>query len=196
MRALFLVFGIVACSASRSNSVWDKPVSGPTAILTSTEEGEVLRQSDVNGDGKPDVLTYLREVQGKEGRKEQRVVRKVMDLNLDGRMDLSQTFDDQERLLREELDLDFDGKVDAIREYKDGVIAREQVSSRFDGRFDIRKFYENGVLVLKQVDNDGDGVFEELQYFENNRLARIGWDRNGDGNPESFEENPSEEQSQ
>lgn len=163
-----------------------------TPVMTQKgPDGTVEQTTDLDGDGQVDVWTSFREVKAGKDQVRRLMVRKAVDLNRDGRVDIQMAYDDQGDLVREELDLDFDGRADVVRHYRKGKPEREDVASRFDGRIDIRKFYEDGVLVVKQVDTARNGHFDEFQYFVGNKLARVGWDRDGDGKPEVFEENPA-----
>jgi len=189
---IFTIVGVAAMLGCSGTSVRKEGPSRTATLATgTTQEGLIVRQSDLDGDGKPDLLSYYREEPGLEGTKQQVLVRKTMDVNQDGKMDMTQEYDARGRLAREELDMDFDGRPDAVRFYENGQLVREEISSRFDARFDVRKFYENGALVLKTVDTSRTGRFDEYQYFVGNQLTRIGWDRDGDGKPEVFEDNPA-----
>lgn len=192
LMAMTLVLG--GCSgASRSGLTGGDMDTVATVKTTATDQGLVLQQSDLDGNGKPDVYTYFREKQRKDKSVEKILVKKSMDLNGDGRLDVTQHYEEDGSMAKEELDLDFDGRIDALRNYEENIIKSEQVSSLFDGRFDVRKFYENGVMVLKLVDTRRTGTFDEFQYFVGNKLSRIGWDHDGDGKPEVFEDNPAVE---
>ncbi len=200
-RALaFIVLTGTACAATScghsSNAVSGQqvglPASAAPVAQERTADGRVAERSDINGDGRVDVFLLADEVMGPDNKLRKVPVRKEVDLNADGKVDLTQYFDEGV-VAREELDLDFDGRVDKVARYKDERVESEELSSLFDGRFDVRRYYENGVLVLKQVDTRRNGLFDEFQYFVGNKLARIGWDRDGDGKPELFEENPGVE---
>lgn len=172
------------CSASQASLDMS---SSPT--WTTTKEGLLVTQSDIDDDGMADVWSYFRVTS--RGKGQRILVRKTHDLNVDGRPDVIQEFDAKERLLREHFDMNFDGRKDVVREYQDGRVVREELSSRFDGRFNVYKYYENGVLVLKTVDTEGNGTPDEFYYFVNNQLKRVGRDRDGDGRPEVFEDHPT-----
>jgi len=163
------------------------------AAQEKTPDGLISEKSDLNGDGKIDVVVFSTEVKEKGNKILKIPVRKEIDLNGDGRVDVTQYFDERGDITKEELDLDFDGRVDKIVKYQKGKIESEELSSLFDGKFDVRRYFEDGVLVLKQIDTKRTGIFDEFQYYLGNKLARIGWDRDGDGKPEIFEENPAVE---
>jgi len=188
-----LAGGCGGASKSLVGSEKGKSSDNVTVAQEKTSDGYFAEKSDLNGDGKIDVVVFETEVREK-GNKVLRIpVRKEIDLNADGKVDVTQYFDDRGDISKEELDLDFDGHVDKIAKYQKGKVESEELSSLFDGKFDVRRYFEDGVLVLKQVDTKRNGTFDEFQYYLGNKLARIGWDRDGDGKPEVFEENPAVE---
>lgn len=191
---VFVTMTLGSCSgASRNTTSGGNMDTVATVSTTATDDGLVLQRSDLDGNGKPDVFAYFRETKGKDGAIEKVLVRKSIDLNGDGKLDVTRHRDDSGALVKEDLDLDFDGVVDVVRSHEKGKLKSEQISSLFDGRFDVRKYYDNGVLVLKQVDTRRNGTYDEYQYFIGNKLSRIGWDHDGDGKPEVFEDNPAVE---
>ena len=73
---------------------------------------ENVQAYDLHRTGKPDVWVYSVTAQDASGRPVERRVRKEVDLNGDGRVDIVYFFDADEQVTKETLDLDFDGKVD------------------------------------------------------------------------------------
>lgn len=70
----------------------------------------ICRETDVNGDGKKDVIRYYDD----DGRS----LREEADRNFDGRMDQALVFQDG-KVVREELDENYDGKIDSKIFYVD-----------------------------------------------------------------------------
>jgi hypothetical protein len=181
----------VACSSSTTATRGPGESTNAPLMTTTNEEGLVVEKASLAGTGKIDVWTYFRVVEEKNGAKARVLVRKTIDLNADGKPDVSQFYDDRGTLVKEQTDHDFDGRADTVKLFKNGKIDSEEASSLFDGKFDIRKYFEDGVLVVKQVDTRRVGAFDEFQYYKGSKLYRIGWDRDGDGKPEVFDENPA-----
>ena len=153
--------------------------------------GMEIERFDLNGDGKPDVWKVYR-VTEEDDSKQRVLVRKDMDLNWDGRLDLRQHLDESGRVVKEEMDLDFDGHVDAVAYYEEGQLVRKEMDLTFDGRPDVFRYYEGGKLVRKErvVGNRGRvGIWE---YYRNGHLTRVARDLDGDGKPDQFEDVPVE----
>ena len=182
----FSVLGLAACSGADSS---DGPALGFIGVEPGAD-GTYVEKLDINGDRRVDVWRHYRDGPPAEGGgKPQRILfRKEVDLNFDGRPDLSIELDDQGALLREEFDLDFDRRIDMVTEYRDGVLWRQIMDDGFDGTIDVWRYFEGGKLVRKERDLDGDGTVDLWEYYESGKLIRTGRDLDGDGRPELFEE--------
>lgn len=158
------------------------------SILASEIEGtEITERFDLNGDKEPDVwkISFLPDESG-----EKTLLRKELDINFDGKVDILKFYDVNGDLEREEMDLDFDGRIDAANVYDAGVLAVREVDTAFDGGTDVWKYYDAGALVRKERDANGDGAVDSWEYFKDGKLTRVGSDRDGDGEPEFFEDAP------
>ncbi|MFT5431026.1 MAG: hypothetical protein ACI9OJ_001705 [Myxococcota bacterium] len=157
-------------------------------------DGTLVERLDLNGDGTPNLWRiYTVEVRddGQPGKKV--LIRKDIDMNRDGRLDVRQHIGADERIEREEMDLDYDGRVDAVVYYKDGKVMKRELDLTLDGRPDVVKIYENGELITKERDTDDNGTFDVWEYYQGGKLVRIGRDRDGDGKPELFDDAPDQE---
>ena len=179
---------LAACSSKKAIVVEEQTVGH--VLTAKTEKGLLVERADLNGDGRPEVYSYFKEVKDPKGKTKKVILRRTIDVNSDEKPDITQYFDEAGLLQKEQMDYDYDGIVDCVRTYEKGVVKQEDFSSRFDGKMDVRKVYDNGELVLKLVDTKRVGRFDEFQYYVNGRLDRIGWDRDGDGQPDDFVENP------
>ena len=144
----------------------------------SAKAGEWTRGFDLNRDGKPDVFDhYVKNADGTD-----RLVRKDLDINMDGKIDVWRSYDEKERLKKEAVDLDFDGRVDVVNIYDpEGKLVRKESDLQFDGKPDVFKYYEQGKLVRKEVDTNGDGRIDYYEYYEDGKIDRVGEDLDGDG---------------
>jgi hypothetical protein len=113
----------------------------------------VCRESDLNSDGRKDVVRYYTD--------EGEPLREEADRNFDGTMDQVTLFQEAQ-ILRQELDADFDGKVDTkiffdagkpLRAERD--ITKRSVADKWQP--DRWEYYENGRVVRMGTDVDGDG---------------------------------------
>ena len=143
-------------------------------------------------DAPPKPEAGVREDRNRDGRsdvwfeKADAGIRKKIDLDYDGRVDLIQLVDDDGRALREERDLDYDGRVDHVVVFEAGLPTVEETGFGFDGRFHHRIYFESGKRVREEIDVDQDGRIDEWRYFENEKLVRVGEDLDHDGKPETF----------
>lgn len=177
-----------ACSGSQQTG----SISGPSRADTSErnrERGEAMPHQaciegssgvealDVNGDGRPDLRTLMR-----DGRPYCRET----DANFDGRVDIVRFFDPQGRTLRVEDDYDFDGRIDAVAFYVDGQLDHDVLDTNFDGRSDTWRDYRNGRIRELRRDTNADGRVDFWEHYNaEGRVERTEVDRDGDGQPDT-----------
>lgn len=152
--------------------------TGPTKTTSTTAEGMVEVKVDLNNDGVVEIINYYRQTTPET----RLLMRKDMDLNRDGRVDISSTFNEAGRLVQEQMDSDFDGKVDWIDEYGDGRRTVTKVDTDFNGTFDMVKYFENGMVRRKERDTNADGKVDFWEYLdERGNVIQTGQDIDGDG---------------
>lgn len=144
-------------------------------------KGTQLSTVDINGDKKPDVWNYTVPATDKHGKPRQRLVRKELDLNWDGKVDLVRVYADDESIREEIFDLDFDGKPDQVTQYENGVVVKKSRDLSNTGRPSQWSYYENGKLVRKERDTNADGKVDYWEYWSGGKLERIGEDLDFDG---------------
>lgn len=168
------------------------PIAAPmddqveTSDDASTDGLKVVR-FDVNKDKRPDIWKYFREETNANGETVEFIVRKELDLNSDGTVDVVRHYDATGTVTREELDLDFDKRFDAINYYTDGVLTRKEMDLNYDGKPDLFKYYKKGKLVRLESDKDYNGNIDYWEYYEDDKLDRIGFDIDGDGKVDRME---------
>ncbi len=162
-------------------------------ILQKQSGDETLTEFDLNKDKKPDVWTYTVKAKDADGKDIERVARKNLDINWDGKVDIARVYDEKEQISRESLDLDFDGKVDEVIFYEKGLVVRKERDLSSGGQPSLWVFYEKGQIVRKERDTNGDGKVDYWEYWENNQVDRIGEDLDGDGNVDKWTKNPDAE---
>jgi hypothetical protein len=145
--------------------------------------GEIIREYDLNHDGRTDVWTYS--VLGADGK--ETVVRKEKDLNNDGRVDSWEEFEPDGTLAKLTYDMDFDGKPDVTLFFEKDQLVRKAYAFGFDGVPHSFNFYEKGKLVRKERDSNGDGRIDVWEYWENGEVDRVGVDLDGDGQVDRWE---------
>ena len=185
--SLLLLVCLVGCGTSRA--VETQRTGHSMGVLDTKVDGaETVQLLDLNGDGKADVWKVSVKLPG-SGDKAM-LVRKDLDVNFDGRVDIRRHYDTSGEVEREEMDLDFDTRVDAVHFYRKGALYMSEIDMAFDGRTDVWKFYDDGELVRKERDLDGDSTVDSWEYWKSGKLVRKGSDRDGDGEPEYFEDAP------
>jgi len=182
-----LAFAIAAACATPSPRAEkaQPPVSPQTAAEAAELQpaaGEKLVEIDVNRDGKADVWKIVRDLDGKEV-----VVRKLMDLNGDGRIDAREYYAADGSLEKVVYDMDFDGQPDVVRFYEKDQLVRKEYALGFDGVSRTYGYYEKGKLIRKERDTNGDGNVDYWEYWENGALDRIGYDDDADGQVDRWE---------
>lgn len=155
-------------------------------VLTSMEDrvrceslAPVTRGVDVNNDGRADIQEH-----GAGGR----LVCVEIDMNFDGRVDVTRFFEgDGTTVAREEHDYDFDGRLDEIAYYADGVIRRKELDTTFDHRVDTWMWCENGLVSRAQRDRRNRGRPDVWETYSDGMLVEARYDDNNDGQVEKWE---------
>ena len=133
----------------------------------------ICRESDVNSDGRKDVVRYYDD--------EGRTLREESDRNFDGKMDMVSVYQDG-KIMRVELDDNFDGKVETKIFYEAGKPSRAERdiagrSTEAQWKPNRWEYYEGGRMVRMGTDLDGDESVDR-------------WDRDADWKRE--QEQPAE----
>jgi hypothetical protein len=202
MRRLLVALGVMAavlgCAGSKSATKPDEKTGtevGDGSInekIKRVQKGdETTTEYDLNGDKKPDVWVYSVKGKNAEGKDAERLVRKELDINWDGRIDIAREYDDREQMARESLDLDFDGKVDQFNYYEKNAIVRKERDLTSSGKISEWVFFEKGKVVRKERDGNGDGKVDYWEYWEGDQVDRVGEDLDGDGNVDKWTKNPN-----
>jgi hypothetical protein len=166
--------------------------TGAPSVRVEKRGEEKVSAFDLNHDGKPDVWTYTVVAQGgADGKEYDKLVRKELDINFDGKLDISKHYDDKEQVEHESFDLDFDGKVDQTNYYEKGAVVRkERYLDSTNGQPQLWIYYEKGKIARKERDTNSDGKIDYWEYWENDQVDRIGEDLDGDGSVDRWTKNP------
>jgi hypothetical protein len=184
-RALLLTAGLAAVSCSSTPRTAAPTLAPPpeSAIAVQAipelqpQPGEKASAFDTARSGRPNLWKYS--VLVGEGR--ERVVRREVDLNGDGRVDEWDAYDEEGNLAKVVYDLDFDGKPDLVVSYEKGQLVKKELAPGFDGLARTIAYFENGKLVRKERDGKGTGKIDTWEYYEREELDRVGTDDDGDG---------------
>ncbi len=172
------------------------PMSGGKKEITITAKGGALkldpkeyvtRELDRNNDKKADIVNVYKKVKNAEGKDDEQLFIKIIDLNLDGKHDVHRFYDESGAVLKEELDLDFDGKIETTDHYLGGIVVKKEIDSQFDEKTDLWKYYDDkGVLIKLEEDQDGDGRVDYWESYTGGVLERVEKDTDRDGRPDVF----------
>lgn len=177
--ALFLL-PLAGCAKSGATPIAATGGTGQPGVIerAPTADGLQLEKVDLNGDGKVEIINYYRERTDAP----RLLVRKEMDFNRDGRIDVRSTFDDAGLRVQEDMDGDFDGRPDWVDHYIGGKRTWTEVDTDFNGTFDLFKYYENGKVRRKERDTDADGRPDFWEYLdESGNVVKTGRDLDKDG---------------
>jgi len=184
----------MACSSSKSAVKAEDDNRGDKLsenIHQSRRGDEKVTEFDLNHDGKPDVWVYTVKAKTPDGIEYDRLVRKEMDINWDGKVDIVRYYDENGQISKEALDLDFDGKVDQWNYYEKGVLVRKERDLAYSGKPDLWIYYEKGHIVRKERDTNHSGKVNYWEYWENDHVDRVGEDLDGDGKVDRWTKNPN-----
>lgn len=188
-RVLLLATLFAGCAKKTVN---DAPSESQAQQITErpTEAGLVEQTIDLDTDGQPDIHNYYRE----RADAPRLLLRKELDLNRDGKVDVVSFLDDAGQLEREEMDSDYDGFFDWTDHYQKGVRVMSEYDTDNDGRPNVFKYFiraEDGTVHLdrKERDEDGDGKIDVWERFDaTGAVIRSGRDTDGDGKVDVREE--------
>ncbi len=189
-------FLLTACAAAKSAENGTSQGGGEKlsdSIRQKKQGNEKVTEFDLNKDGKPDVWTYTVAGKSADGKDIDQLVRKELDINWDGKVDISRTYDDKELISIERLDLDFDGRIEITNFYEKGVRVRSERDLAAAGKPSEWVYYEKGKVVRKERDSNGDGKVDYWEYWEGDQVDRVGEDLDGDGNVDKWIKNPNSE---
>jgi hypothetical protein len=151
------------------------------------QQGLKLVEYDLNRDGRPDIFKYFKISTVGTTTLKGPLVRKVIDLNHDGRIDLMALYDDKQALIEERTDLDFDSRFDEVIHYRAGKVVRKEIDLNYDGTPDVIKYYKKEVLLRVEANRNGDGQIDTWEYYEQGQLDRVGVDLDRDGKADKWD---------
>jgi hypothetical protein len=188
-RFILLLFVLTACGGGPDAKPDKNP--GEAKVLRGADrypiEGLIVVKADLNGDTIPDVYSiYKEDAAGDEP--DRRLVRKEIDVNFDGGVDIWRHFGGDGKMVKEELDYNFDGRVDAVNIFDNGDLVRKEVDVEFDQAADVFKYYKRGELIRIERDTNNDGRIDFWEYYERGILDRVGRDNNHDGRVDTWQE--------
>lgn len=192
--ALIALSTLTACGGSEA-SLRERSQDKPSPLLEPiyTEDGMKGERFDLNLDGTADIIKWVRyrdrsgqllaDARLREPRGEyvEVIMRKEMDTNLDGKMDVIRNYNRRGALTGEQVDTEFDGILETEATVVEGMVTRVTIDLTGDGKPESTRYYRNGQLQRIERDPNSDGLTDTWSHFENQALTRIGTDYDGDG---------------
>ena len=192
-----LVLVLAACGLNCPFGANKNPEAGltdgqidPFAPQVNEKEGWSLELLDGNGDNKPDVFRYV-QLKPDAPNRAARKLRKEVDINFDGTINMVIEYDSKERPSTEKADLNFDGQFDVLTIYREGQIVRKEIDTDYNGKPDVIQKYSNGLIAEIESDQSGNGTIDTWEYYENGKLDRLAFDRTGDGTVDEWHRKPN-----
>lgn len=160
--------------------------------ISFTEDGLILEEFDINQDGHLDNWAYS-EPQDRYGEPlsdlqeytpstvpRHRLVRREIDLNFDGQVDLIKFYDFKGQVSRENVDSDFTGFFERVSYFNSGTVVRREIDLDENGVWEERRHYVQGKIFRVEIDENQDGKVDYWQFYTDGVLTRAGYDRDGD----------------
>lgn len=167
-----------ALEGARSGTLVDR---GPSDRYPT--EGLLVDAFDLSGDNTADLWKLQASVRERADDPEPRLrlVRKEVDSNFDGEVDIWFHYNARELLVRQESDADFDGTIDLVEYYEAGHIVRREVFRDGSSVPSAVRHYREGRLIKIESDSDGNGTIDTWEIYSLGQLVQVGHDRDGDG---------------
>ncbi len=178
-----VLFAFMACAEKK---VVQKPdtikVKEAVRVEHSDPGNLTIREFDMNHDKQPDMFKFFDPNTLNPSTKEPVLVKRELDLNADGKVDVWTMYGIKGDVTQESFDLDYDGKIDMVDYFSKGAMIRQEIDNQFDEKPDVFKFYSKGMLIRKEADTNGDGKVNYWEeYLGGEQIKRIGIDLDGDG---------------
>lgn len=178
---------ISGCSSDDAaiNAKGEIAIDTPRLTITKQDDGTIVKRYDTDSDGKPNIVETVRHVEDPSDPKvtKKLLVKKLIDVNGDGKFDILKQYNDQGTLMKEVVDDDLDGTKDRVSYYsaESKSLSRKEIYGEDGETVVTKRFYTGDVLDRVEKDTNGDGTFDFFEYYSGGDIERIGRDEDGDG---------------
>lgn len=180
----------VGCGGAEAGTLEDDAILGvgKASMLGRDKDGNLVSQSDANQDGETDVWKYFAEAPDPDDPSVTitRMIRKEVDVNFDGQVDMVRSYNELGQLTLEKVDVDLDGDFDYVNHLDNGNLVRREVLDT-EGKMVANRYYADGELQRVEKDRDGNSQPDYWEFYEQGILDRIGQDLNGDGRADTWQ---------
>ena len=183
---LIALFAVPIVGCKKKNKKDEFNIAGPT--FARDEDGNLVRMFDIDGDDQPDVTKTFKEVEDPEDptTTRSRIIKKEVDVNSDGKINMRRTYNEFGQLMLEEVDTDLDGDIDVVNHIDNGNLIQKDLVEA-DGKISTRRYYYDGALQRVETDTNGDEKVDYWEFYEGGVLDRIGRDLNGDQRADTWQ---------
>lgn len=181
-------FGAVLAACGGDESKADQlGVGGEQSVLKRHDDGTWTQEFDVDGDGRVDVTKVLEEYPDPEDPSvtKTRLVKKLVDVNYDGKVDFTRNYNSEGVVVTEEVDLNLDGVADVVNYLDNKRVVKKEIIDAERNVTETR-YYGDGEIQRVERDENKDGKIDYWEFYEQGVLDRIGRDVNGDGRADSW----------
>lgn len=183
--AFCLLLALPACKKGKADDAIG--FQGPT--YTRDEEGNIIRKFDIDGDKNTDVTKYFKEYPDPSDPSvmRQRLFKKEVDVNSDGKVNMRREYNEKGQLMREEVDDDLDGRMDVVNHIDSGKLVQKDILDPESGEIVAVRYYWDGEIQRVEKDTDKNGDIDYWEFYEQGVLDRIGRDLNGDKRADTWQ---------
>lgn len=184
--AVFVALPLVACG-DKGETEEEITITGPT--FSRDADGNIVRKFDIDGDKKPDVTKTFKETPDPDDPSimQQRLLKKEVDVNSDGNINMRRIYNEAGELMLEEVDSDLDGTMDVINHIDNGNLVRKDILDPATGIVLASRYYHDGTIQRVEKDTDSDEKIDYWEFYEQGVLDRIGRDLNADGRADTWQ---------
>lgn len=189
--ALLLAMALAGCGGAETSG--DRKIKAEMIDTGPSDrypiEGLIVEAADIHGNDRAAIWKiYSEEKENIDDRdKTKKLVRKEVDSNADGDVDVWFLYNSLEKLYKEEADTDFNGKIDLISYYEDGRVVKRE---RFEDDFETpvaTSFYREGQMYKIERDSNRDGKVDTWEIYQGMLLTQRGVDIDNDGRVDQWE---------
>lgn len=176
---LLCLLALIGLGATACNKDSRGSLPGGSMGEASSCKGSAATQTDVNGDGRPDIEHIARGG---------RPYCMRADMNFDGKVDVERFYEESTGVVSHERhDFDFDGRIDQLAFFENGQLERKELDTNFDNNIDTWLWCENGWVVRAERDRRSDGLPDVWEIYESGLLSEAKYDDNHDGKIERWD---------
>lgn len=183
---VLLACSLCACGKNNKKDA-EMDFGGPT--FDRDEDGNLVRRFDVNGDNRPDVSKTFVEYPDEQDPSitRRRMIKKEVDVNSDGEINLRRMYNEAGQLVLEEVDTDLDGRIDVVNHVDGGALIQKDLVDPESGVIVASRYYLDGTIQRVEKDTNDDEKVDYWEFYEQGVLDRIGRDLNADGRADTWQ---------